>query len=78
MIKLFPTYILSKKKNSKKKRTGFPTVYSILYFSIKVHNKLEIFLSLVIYIDAFYKIAFLNLSIMYSENYGPSFQDLDE
>lgn len=72
MIKLFPTTILLQ-KNSKK--TGFSTVYSILYFSIKVHSNLEIFLSLVIYIDAFYKIAFLNLSIMYSRL---SFQDLDE
>lgn len=46
--------------------------------SIKVHNKLEIFLSLVIYIDAFYKTAFLNPSVTSSENYGPSVRDLDE
>lgn len=74
-MKLFPTSILShkQKQNKKTQRTGLSIVYWILYFSINIHNRLEIFLSLVIYIDAFYKIPFLNLSIMYSDNYGPSF-----
>lgn len=43
MIKLFPTTILLRKKKKTQKRTGFSTVYSILYFSIEVHSKPEIF-----------------------------------
>lgn len=70
--------IVSNFSHISKKDGLLHSILDFIFWASKSIKNWRSFLSFVIYIDAFYKIAFLDLSIIYSDNYGSSFPYLDE